>query len=319
MTTDWVERLLGGDELAASKLISLVENKSPQVPEIMRQIHPHTGSAAILGFTGPPGVGKSSLVDQFIYIACAKNLRVGVLAIDASSPYTGGALLGDRIRFGDYSGNDGVYIRSMGTRGHLGGLAQASRGAIRILDALGCDLVLVETVGVGQIELDIVKEVDTVVVVTMPGSGDYVQTMKAGIMEIADVFAVNKSDLPGADLAYSELVRFLHMAHKDSAWLPQVVSTCATKGEGLKELWTAAEAHREFLLQEDRISRRRKEQVKGEIEDLVLCRLKDDFWNIGWHGQRIQEVIDKVYARELDLYSARDEIVAQIVEEIKKI
>jgi LAO/AO transport system kinase len=316
--TEWVERLLTGDHFAASKLISMIENKSPQIPEIMRSIHPHTGKARLIGFTGPPGVGKSTLVDQFIYIACAKNIKIGILAVDASSPFTGGALLGDRIRIGDYSDHDGVFIRSMGTRGHLGGLAEASRGATRVLDAFGCDLILIETVGVGQIELDIVKEVDTVIVVTMPSTGDYVQTMKAGIMEIADVFAVNKADLPGADLARMEIEKVLDMASKDNSWRPPVVETYATAGEGLKELWEAVNSHREFLASEDRLSKRRKEQLQGEITNLVLNRLKEEFWSNWYEKPENLTLVEKVFSREIDLYAARDMIVDKIREEMKR-
>ena len=314
---DWVERLLQGDDFAASKLISMVENKAPEVPEIMRLIHPHTGGARIIGLTGPPGVGKSTLVDKFIYIACTKNIKIGVLAIDASSPFTGGALLGDRIRIGDYSDREDVFIRSMGTRGHLGGLAEASKGAVRILEAFGCDLVVIETVGVGQIEIDIVKEVDSVIVATMPSSGDYVQTMKAGIMEIADVYVVNKADLPYADITCMEIEKLLDMVCKNTSWRPPVVATTATKGEGLKELWQALEDHRDYLSQEDKLALRRKEQIHGEIEDLVLSRLKEEFWS-SWHKEaEILEMVNKVYMRDIDLYSARDMIVEQIRIEMK--
>jgi LAO/AO transport system kinase len=312
MTMEWIERLLQGDQLAASKLISMVENKSPQVPEIMRLIHPYTGGARKIGFTGSPGVGKSTLVDQFIYIACAKDIQIGVLAVDASSPFTGGALLGDRIRIGDYSDREGVFVRSMGTRGHLGGLAEASKGAVRILDALGCNLILVETVGVGQIELDIIKEVDTVVVAMMPGTGDYVQTMKAGIMEIADIFAVNKADLPGADLVCMEIEKVLDMVSQNSDWRPPVIRTCATQGEGLKELWEAVDEHTQFLLQANRLEQRRKEQIKDELADLILSRIKENFWSHWYQEAEISELVNKILARETDLYAARDLIVKRI-------
>nr|HID59495.1 methylmalonyl Co-A mutase-associated GTPase MeaB [Desulfobacterales bacterium] len=318
MKMEWVKRLLSGDHFAASKLISMIENKPSKTPEIMRSIHPHTGSARIIGFTGPPGVGKSTLVDRFIYIACAKNIKTGVIAIDASSPFTGGALLGDRIRMGDYSDKEGVFIRSMGTRGHMGGLAEASRGAVKILDAFGCDLILVETVGVGQSELDIVKEVDTVIVATMPGTGDYVQTMKAGIMEIADIFVVNKADLPGVDLVCMEIEKILDIASKDNAWRPPVIKTCATKGDGLKDLWEAVDSHRAFLEEEGRLEERRKAQIREEIGDLVLRRLKEEFWSTWYEEAKILELVDRVFSREIDLYSARDLILERIKREMRR-
>jgi len=314
---EWVERLLAGDHFAASKLISMIENKSAKVPEIMKLIHAYTGSARIIGFTGPPGVGKSTLVDQFIYIACAKGIKTGVIAVDASSPFTGGALLGDRIRMGDYSDKEGVFIRSMGTRGHMGGLAEASRGAVKVLDAFGCDLILVETVGVGQIELDIVKEVDTVIVATMPSTGDYVQTMKAGIMEIADIFVVNKADLPGADLVCMEIEKILDISSKDSSWRPPVIQTCATKGDGLKELWEAVDNHRSFLEEEGRLEDRRKAQIKEELGDLVLTRLKEELWATWYQESKFLEFVDRIFSREIDLYAARDLIFETIKGEMK--
>jgi len=310
---EWIERLLTGDHVAASKLISMVENKSPLVPEIMRLIHPHTGKARTIGFTGSPGVGKSTLVDQFIYLAaCVSNLSVGVIAVDSSSPFTGGALLGDRVRMRDLAELEHVFIRSMGTRGHLGGLSQASKGTIRILDALGCDLILVETVGVGQIELDIVKEVDTVLVATMPGAGDYVQTMKAGIMEIADVFVVNKADLPGADLACLEIERMLDMSVEPREWRPLVVPTCATQGEGLKALWDAVTAHQAFLSEDGRFEKRRKEQIQSEISDLVLSKLMEEFESDWSTSPMFLELVERIFSQEIDHYTGRDILVEEM-------
>ncbi|MBI4774377.1 MAG: methylmalonyl Co-A mutase-associated GTPase MeaB [Deltaproteobacteria bacterium] len=314
---EWIERLLQGDHYAASKLISMVENKSPLVPEIMKSIYPHTGKARTLGFTGPPGVGKSTLVDQIIYMACAKGLRVGVIAVDSSSPFTGGALLGDRIRMRDYAENDDVFIRSMGTRGHLGGLSEASKGAKRILDALGCDLILVETVGVGQIELDIVKEVDTVLVATMPSTGDYVQTMKAGIMEIADIFVVNKADLPGADLTCLEIEKVLDMAVNPREWRPPVIQTVGTQGEGIREVWEAVKEHQAFLDEGGRREERRREQIRSEMADLVLKRLSQDFWSRWDEDPAFNELVKRVSLREMDHYAATELMVNKIKEAIK--
>ncbi|MBI4773385.1 MAG: methylmalonyl Co-A mutase-associated GTPase MeaB [Deltaproteobacteria bacterium] len=313
---EWIDRLLEGDQIAASKLISMVENKSPKIPEIMRLIHPYTGRSKVIGFTGPPGVGKSTLVDQFIYVGCTKELRLGVIAVDSSSPFSGGALLGDRVRMHAFAENENVFIRSMGTRGHLGGLSEASKGAIRILEALGCDMILVETVGVGQVELDIVKEVDTVLVVTMPSSGDYIQTMKAGIMEIADVFVVNKADLPGVDLTCLEIERSLDMALEPRDWRPPVIRTHAHLGEGIGELWKAVEAHRDFLHQDGRLESRRQGQIRAEMAELVFSRLREDFWS-GWdEDPDFLELTRKVFHREMDLYAARDQVVHRIRKKI---
>jgi len=309
----WVDRLLQGDAFAAAKVISLLEAQSPEIPEIMRRIHSSTGSASIVGITGPPGVGKSTLVDQLIALASADELRVGVLAVDASSPFTGGALLGDRVRFGDHASRDNVFVRSMGTRGRLGGLSDASRGAVRILDAFGCDLILIETVGVGQIELDIAKEADTVVVVTMPSTGDEVQTMKAGIMEIADLYVVNKADISGAELVCMEINKVLDIIRHDDPWRPPVIMTCAQRCEGVADLWQAVQSHRKFLLQDGRMALRRKAQIKSEITALVLKSLTDTFWGPLCNGKQVAEMVDSVYSRETDIYAARDRIMHTMV------
>lgn len=313
--TDWVDRILNGDELAVSKVISMIENKSPQVPDIMSRIHPHIGNARAIGFTGPPGVGKSTIIDCFIGHASKKNLKLGVLAIDSSSPFTGGALLGDRIRMLGGLDRDNIFIRSMGTRGQGGGLAAASKGAVKVLDAFGCDLVLVETVGVGQIELDIVKEVDTIVVCTMPGTGDYVQIMKAGIMEIADVFAVNKSDLPGADITCAEIKKMLDMVSEKSEWTPPVVPLCAIRGEGLEALWDAVVSHQDFVDQEGRLERRRKGQIRVELADLILENIKEEFWTRWGEAPEFFDLVERIFSREVDLYTASEIMIKRIKRE----
>lgn len=304
---DLVDRLLSGDEIAASKLISMVENKSPEIPEVMRLIHPHTGKAKTVGFTGPPGVGKSSLIDCFIHACCKRHAGVGVIAVDTTSPFTGGALLGDRIRMSSVSPQEKVFIRSMATRGCLGGLAEASKGAIRILDALGCDIIIVETVGVGQVEVDIVKAVDTVIVVTMPATGDAIQVMKAGIMEIADVFSVNKADLLGADIVSSEIQRLLDMTiTDDGAWKPPVVLTSAMEDRGIEDLYQAVENHYTFLTERGLMKKRKKEQIDAELTELILLKLKEDFispWNA---SAEFKDLIDRVYCKEIDHFKARN-------------
>ena len=213
--------------------------------------------------------------------------------------------------------NDDVFIRSMGTRGHLGGLSEASKGAMRVLDALGCDLILVETVGVGQIELDIVKEVDTVLLATMPSTGDYVQTMKAGIMEIADIFVVNKADLPGADLTCLEIEKVLDMAVNPREWRPPVIPTCGTRGEGFRELWEAVEEHQSFLNEDGRREKRRQEQIRSEMANLVLKRLTRDFWSRWDEDPEFTELVEQVSLREIDHYAATDLMVNKIKQTMK--
>jgi LAO/AO transport system kinase len=310
---DLIDRLLAGDEIAASKLISMVENKSPEIPEVMKLIHPHTGKAKTVGFTGPPGVGKSSLIDCFVKACCKRYSRVGVIAVDSTSPFTGGALLGDRIRMGSTSSQEKVFFRSMATRGCLGGLAEASKRAIRILDALGCHLIIVETVGVGQVELDIVKAVDTVILVTMPATGDAIQVMKAGIMEIADVFAVNKADILNADIISSEIQRLLDMTiSDDGAWKPPVVLTSATEERGIEKLYQAVEDHYTFLTKRGLMEKRKKEQICAELSELVLLRLQEDFIAPWIASAEFMDLVDRVYCKETDHFKARDLAVNNI-------
>lgn len=308
MINELIERMLKGDKRATARLITLVENDEEKAREIVKKIYSNTGRAYIIGITGPPGSGKSTLVDKLIKKARDEGNIVGVIAIDPTSPFTGGALLGDRIRMQRHSTDPGVFIRSMATRGSLGGLAKATNDAIKILDAYGCDIIFVETVGVGQIEVDIVKTADTVVLVTVPGLGDDIQAIKAGLMEIADIFVVNKADKEGAEVTMFELELMLDL-EKDkwqkSGWRPPVVSTIAFTNKGVDELWGAINEHREFLLNSGKIEEKRKFRVREEIKAIVSSKIARKI------GEKMGEddiavLIEMIAKREIDPYSAAD-------------
>ena len=261
-------RIASGDRIAAARLISWAEDGDPRAREELIALHPRTGRAHVVGITGPPGSGKSSLVDRLIEHHRAEGRTVGVVAVDPTSPFTGGALLGDRVRMQARATDPGVFIRSMATRGALGGLARATLDAVRVLDALGLDVVLVETVGVGQAEIDVARLADTVVVVAVPGMGDEIQAIKAGLMEIGDVFVVNKGDREGADRAAAELRTWAEMG-MTAEWIPPVLVTTATTGEGVKELADAALRHRDAMRASGAHTQRRRRQAEHELHVLL--------------------------------------------------
>lgn len=310
-TQDLVERLLGGDARALSRLISLVENQSPEKPSIMAALYPHTGKALIAGITGSPGVGKSSLTDRLIAFARDKGLGVGVVAVDPSSPFSGGAILGDRIRMQSRCTDPGVFIRSMASRGHLGGLSVATRDAVRIMDAFGKDVILIETIGVGQSELAIAQEAQTTILVMAPGAGDSVQMMKAGIMEIGDLFVVNKSDREGADQTVLELETMLMLEAPKNGWTPPVIKTAATSGEGIEALWEQIEAHKGFLDKGEAGRARRRGQLREEIVEILTERLKGSIWE-KTRGGFFDELLDGVEQREIDPYSAAGRLMEAV-------
>ena len=308
MIDDLIERMLQGDRRATARLITLVENDEEKAREIIRRIYPHTGNAYIVGITGPPGAGKSTLLDKLIRVAREEGKVVGVIAIDPTSPFTGGALLGDRIRMQRHSTDPGVFIRSMATRGSLGGLAKATNDAIKVLDAYGCDVIFVETVGVGQIEIDIVKTADTVVLVTVPGLGDDVQAIKAGLMEIADVFVINKADKEGADATYFELNLMLDLEKErweKRGWRPPIVETVATTMRGIRELWAAVKEHHEFLERSGEIERKRKFRAEEEVKTIVSGRIARAI-SERLDEEEVAALIEKIVRREMDPYSAAD-------------
>lgn len=303
-----VDRMLSGDQLSLARLITLVERETEDVPEIMRLIYPHTGKAHSIGVTGPPGGGKSTLVDRLVSIIRAKGLTAGIVAVDPTSPFSGGAFLGDRIRMQRHYLDRGVFIRSMATRGSHGGLPQAAKGVIKLLDAFGMDYVIVETVGVGQAELNIMKRSDTTVVVLVPGAGDTIQTMKAGIMEIADIFVVNKADQKDANQVIVDLESMLEMRPPCSWWKIPILATQAHKGLGIDELYQQIESHWQALVQSGQLSRRRKTQRIDEVMECLQRNIQARFLELIKQDSEFGAIMKMVEKGELDPYSAANQI-----------
>jgi LAO/AO transport system kinase len=299
-----------GDPRSLARLVSLVENESAELRRVMKVIAPLTGHAHIVGLTGSPGVGKSTVTGALVRVYRDVGLRVSVLAVDPSSPFSGGALLGDRVRMQDHATDDQVFIRSMASRGHLGGLSWATPQAVRILAAAGFDLVLIETVGVGQAEVEIASLADTALVVVAPGLGDSIQAAKAGILEIADIFAVNKSDRPGAQEVVRDLRSMLAMAsYGANDWKPPIVSTSAATGDGIADLAAAIDKHRDWLAASGQLDERRLGRVREEISAIAVGELRQRMG--GLPGQpRLDELAGRVLAGDLDPYSAADELIS---------
>ena len=291
----------------------MVEDGADGLPELIAGLFPKTGRAYTVGLTGSPGVGKSSLAAELVKAARQRDLSVAVLAIDPTSPFTGGALLGDRLRMQSHATDPKVFIRSMATRGHLGGLALAAPEAVRVLDASGADLIVIETVGVGQAEVEVATAADTTLVVVAPGWGDAIQASKAGILEIADVFVVNKADREGAGEAVRDLEAMLHLG-PELEWPPPVVKTSAQSHEGIDDLWDAIDSHRKHLESSGRLEERRRRRLLGEVEDMVAVRLRDRI------DARLQEgdleaLADDLVSRRIDPYGAVDMLMEKLGEE----
>jgi LAO/AO transport system kinase len=287
------ERVLQGEARAVARAISLIEDEAPAGAELIRRIFPRTGHAYLIGVTGPPGAGKSTLVDRLIAQIRLSGRSVGVVAVDPTSPFSGGAILGDRVRMQAHAGDPGVFIRSMATRGHLGGLARATSEVALVLDASGTDIVVIETVGVGQDEIDIVRTADVSIVMLVPGSGDEVQALKAGIMEIADIFVVNKADREGAVVAVRDLQQMLRMG-PELPWTPPVIPTTATTGEGVGDLWTAVEAHRAHLESSGELALGRRDRPLREVESLALEGLRGRARELlGEDGSLVNDLVER--------------------------
>lgn len=305
------EKLLHGDKRACARLITMIENNEQEAFEIIKNHYNKTGNSYVIGITGPPGSGKSTLTDRLTRELLNRDKKVGIIAIDPTSPFTGGAILGDRIRMNDLSLNKNVFIRSMGTRGSLGGLSKATQGAIKILDIYGVDYIFVETVGVGQSEIDIVKAADTVLMVMVPNLGDDIQAIKAGIMEIADIFAINKSDLDGADKTQVEIEMNLDLNEKMD-YRPPVLKVSARKKEGISQLVDNILEHRGFLEKTGKLKDRRKRNTEIEILNLVEEGLMNIIFSKMKRKSIFDEIIESVVSRELDPYTAKDQIIKLI-------
>ncbi|HVL63769.1 MAG TPA: methylmalonyl Co-A mutase-associated GTPase MeaB [Actinomycetota bacterium] len=305
---DLVGRAVRGERRAIARLISLVEDGGPQLGDVMRALFPHTGSAYSIGITGAPGAGKSTLTERVVARARRDDHAVGVLAVDPSSPFSGGALLGDRVRMQSHATDPDVFIRSMATRGHLGGIALATPEALRVLDAAGMSIVIIETVGVGQSEVEITDACDTTIVVLNPGWGDAVQAGKAGLMEIADVFVVNKADRAGTKETVREIRQMLQMS--DAEWKPEIVTTVAVKDEGTDELWAAVEKHRAYQEERGLLEERRRRRVAREIREIVAERYRRRI-DAEMSGL-LADLVHDVHERRTDPYAAADRIVAAL-------
>jgi LAO/AO transport system kinase len=305
-------KILKGDGQAAARLITLIEDESPDALQEMEELYPHTGRAYIIGVTGAPGVGKSTLTDNLIGVFRGQNKSVGVIAIDPTSALTGGALLGDRIRMQRHAADFAVFIRSLATRGWVGGLAKAAIGAVHVLDAMGRDVILVETVGSGQVELDIVKAADTTLLVLAPGAGDEIQTMKAGILESADVIAVNKADKEGADRVKVDLEAMLAMrSHRPGDWQPFIVLTEAVNDKGTEALSSALLKHHQYLKESGRLPERRRERARLELLETVEGHLKNMIHGLDG-GDYLDKLVDAVLKGKISPQSAAAQILSRL-------
>ncbi|MBM3450311.1 MAG: methylmalonyl Co-A mutase-associated GTPase MeaB [Armatimonadetes bacterium] len=307
--TALVDAVRAGDQRAAARLITMLESGRAGAQDALRALLPFTGRAHIVGVTGPPGTGKSTLTDALTKRLRREDKRVGIVAVDPSSPFTGGAILGDRIRLMGHSEDPGVFIRSMASRGSVGGLSTATGDAVRVLDALGCDVVIIETVGAGQSEVDVVKAADTVVVVAVPGLGDSIQAIKAGLMEIADVFAVNKSDRPEADRTANEIKAMLRLVPRQDPWEPPIVTTIATDGTGVDELLGAVRRHLAHLATGGRLARQRVERRRAEILLALEARIREEALRLAESSGIFQDVVRRAAAAELSPRDAAEEIL----------
>ncbi len=305
---DLVDRLLDGDRRAVARLMSMAENDSPGAKEALVELYPHTGNAHIIGITGPPGSGKSTLVDKLALLYRKRGKTVGIVAVDPTSPFTGGALLGDRIRMDDVALDKEVFIRSMGTRGHLGGLALKTNDLVKILDAFGKDIILIETVGAGQSEVEVVKTAHTTVIVEVPGMGDDIQAIKAGILEIGDIFVINKSDMDGADDTARELDAMLDMNPKNTGWRPPILQTVANAQIGIEEVTEAVEDHMVHLRSTGGYHKRIKARTKEELIEIIRDNIHSYLLECG-SEEEIDVLVDRIVCGDIDPYTAAEEFI----------
>lgn len=305
---EYVDKLLNGDKRACARLISIVENDEEEAKNIIKKIYKYTGKAHVIGITGPPGGGKSTLTDKLAKELRNRGKTVGIVAIDPTSPFTGGSILGDRIRMQDMATDSGVFIRSMGTRGYLGGLSKATQSAVKILDVYGADYIIIETVGVGQSEIDIVKTADTIIMVMVPGLGDDIQAIKAGVMEIGDIFAINKSDLDGANRTAAEVKAMLDMGPKKDR-RPPIVPVIASLNKGTSELLDEIINHMEYLKSSGELKKRREDNTRMEIIKLIETEIKRIVLQKSQADQILEKVTTDVVNRKMDPFSACESII----------
>ena len=310
---DLVSKVLKGDPRSIARLITLAENNDPVATDAMKEIHSHTGSAHVIGITGVMGSGKSTLICELTRLYRKQGKKVGIIAIDPTSPFSGGALLGDRVRMMELAMDNGVFIRSMGTRGMLGGLTSAVYDVVEILDASGKDVVIVETVGVGQAEVDVIKIADTTLVVVVPGLGDSIQTLKAGVMEIADIYVVNKADRQGVEQTMAEVESLVDITCSEKERKTPVLSTVAKQSKGIKELLKEIEGHKKYLEKTKEFEKQRRMRYEAELVEIIRKRLMNFIFDESTFKEKIDDLLDKISNKKLDPYTASEEILSKIL------